>query len=154
MKNRTAIAGFLLIGLFGCSDNDFDIRGFKDDPSINTLNGTWKVISFEDYAQNTVEYKNQENSWGFDIIVFFNDTLDPKLFGGKVTTNSVSGEFEYISERQFRIPQYATTFVGQPKWADNFNHAISGENVTFRINDRRLRIYFNNETKSVTLTKE
>jgi hypothetical protein len=71
-----------------------------------------------------------------------------------VTTNSVAGEFEYISQRQFKLNRYGTTFVGQPVWADKFGKAVLDGNVTFGINSEKLRIYYDSKTKSVTLTRE
>jgi hypothetical protein len=154
MNEKIKGFGVLIIGLlaFSCSD-EFDANDFKGNSSIKSLNGTWKVISFEDFNQQTVETKTQENSWGTDIIVFFNDTLDPKIFGGTITTNSVAGEFEYINERKFKLLRYSTTFVGQPDWGNKFGRAVAGE-VVFKIDDDKLRFYYDNKTKSVTLIRE
>jgi len=153
MKLQAAIFGLVLLGLLSCSDDDFDSNNFRDDTSITTLNGKWKVVSFEDFTKKTTESKNQENSWGMDIIISFNDTVDPKLFSGRVTTNSVTGEFVYVDKRQFKLLSYASTLVGQPEWADKFGIAVRGD-VTYEISDDRLRIYYDNKTKSVTLIKE
>ena len=154
MRIRTTIIGLVLLGQLSCSNEDIDINSFNDDPSITTLNGTWKVISFEDITANNIEYKTQENSWGKDITVTFNDNLNPKLFSGKVTTNSVEGEFDYVGVRQFKLSRYGSTFVGQPVWADKFGVAMTDGDVSFKINRERLRIHYDNKTKSVTLTKE
>ena len=149
----TIIIGLLSLGQLSCSSDDIDISVFNDNPSM-TLNGTWKVLSFEDFMTNTTEFKTQENSWGLDIIVTFNDHMNPKLFSGKVTTNSATGEFEYVGQRQFKLSRYGTTFVGQPIWADKFSSAIFDGDVIFRVNSEKLRIYYDNKTKSVTLTRE
>jgi hypothetical protein len=144
----------LLFGQLSCSTNDTDINSFADDSSINTLNGTWKVISFENYTNDSREFKNQENSRGLDIIITFDDTKDPNELSGTNTTNTVLGEFEYIGTRKFKTMNYKTTEVAQPVWADKFNQAILDGEVNFKINLVLLRIYYDNETKSVTLTKE
>ena len=149
----TIVIGLVILGQLSCSSDNIDINIFKDDSSL-TLDGTWKVLSFEDYSTNTTEFKTQENSWGLDIIVTFNDNLNPKLFSGKVTTNSVAGEFEYVGQRQFKLSRYGTTFVGQPIWADKFGTAVLDGDVSFKVNSEKLRIYYNNKTKSVTLTRE
>jgi hypothetical protein len=154
MKIWTVIIGLILFGHLSCSTEDLDIRTFNDDSSITTLNGTWKVVSFEDLTTNKTEFKTQDNSWGKDIIVTFNDNLNPKLFSGKVTTNSVEGEFDYVGTRQFKLSRYGSTFVGQPVWADKFGVAMTKGDVPFKINRDRLRIYYDNQTKSVTLTKD
>ena len=154
MRTWTVIIAFALFGQLSCSNEDLDIKSFNDDSSITTLNGTWKVVSFEDLTTNTTECKTQDNSLGKDIIVTFNDILNPKLFSGKVITNSVEGEFDYVGTRQFKLNRYGSTFVGQPLWADKFGAAMTDGDVPFKINRDRLRIYYDNQTKSVTLTKE
>lgn len=123
----------IAVTLACCSDSDFDTTNFKDNSSIKSQNGTWKVISFEDYTNETVETQNQENSWGHDIVISFNDAPDPNTFGGRVTTNSVTGEFEYLNDREIKLLRYGTTFVGQPSWGDKFGQAVSGESVTYKI---------------------
>ena len=154
MRTWTAIIGLVLFGQLSCSNEDLDIKSFSDDSSISTLNGSWKVLSFENYTDNVREFKNQENSRGLDIIVNFDDTKDLNKLSGKNTTNTVFGEFEYIGTRKFKINNYVTTEVAQPVWADKFNQAILDGEVNFKINVTGLRIYYDNETKSVTLTRE
>ena len=143
-----------LIGQLSCSNEDFNINSFNDDSSVTTLNGTWKVVSFENYTDNSREFKNQENSRGLDIIINFDDTKDPGELSGTNTTNTVFGEFEYIGIRRFKITGYGSTYVAQPVWADQFNQAILDGEMNFRINVTGLRIYYDNETKSVSLTRE
>lgn len=154
MSIRAAIIGLALFAQLSCSNDDIDINYFNDDPSITTLNGTWKVLSFENYTDNSRKFQDQENSRGLDITVTFNDTSDPNELSGINTTNTVFGEFEYIGARKLQILKYGSTFVAQPIWADKFNHAILDGAVSFKINVTGLRIYYENETRSVTLTKE
>ena len=154
MRTWTVIIGLALFGQLSCSNEDLDIKSFNDDSSITTLNGKWKVLSFENYTDNIREFKNQENSRGLDIIINFDDTKNPNELSGTNTTNTVFGEFEYIDTRKLKINNYGTTEVAQPVWADKFNQAILDGEVNFKINVTGLRIYYDNETKSVTLTRE
>ncbi len=154
MSLKKIIIGLFILGQASCSNDDFDINSFQDDPSITSLNGKWKVISFEDFVENKVEYKNQENSRGLGIIVTFDDTKNPNELSGTNTTNDVIGKFEYTGSRKFKVQNYSTTQVGQPAWADKFNQAILDGEVSLRINATGLRIYYYNKTKSVTLKKE
>jgi hypothetical protein len=119
-----------------------------------SLNGTWKVVSFENLSDETVEFKNRENSWNMDITVSFDDSKNPNQITGMVTTNSVFGEFDYVGARQFKVLKLASTFVGQPEWADKFSLAISDGDVSYIINETQLRIYYDNKTKSVTLARQ
>jgi|SRR5688572_6588834 len=154
MRIRAAIIGLLVLGQMSCSNDDFDIYSFKDDTSITTLNGTWKVSSFEDLSTGNVEHKTQENSWDMDIIVTFDDTKNPKEISGTNISNSIRGEFDYVGQRELRVDNLLTTFVGQPNWADKFTEAILDGDLTFKINRSELRFYYDNKTKSVTLIKE
>ncbi len=154
MRTWTVIISFALFGQLSCSNEDLDIKSFNDDSSITTLNGTWKVLSFENYTDNTRESKNQENSRGLETIIKFDDTKDPNELSGTNTTNTVFGQFEYKGTRKFKVNNYGTSEVAQPIWADKFNQAIIDGEVSFKINVTGLRIYYDNETKSVTLTKE
>ena len=170
MRPGLAIIFLLLVGQLSCSDGDIDTSptpvpsipasipaSFTDDPSISTLNGTWKVYSFENLPANTIEYKTRKNSGGQDIIVEFNDTKDPHGFSGIKTTNSFGGEFNYVGARQFKLKGVISTLAGQPAWADEFDKMVTYglyKEVTFIINDEMLRIYYRFNTKSVTLIKE
>ena len=166
MRSSLVIISLLLLGQLSCSNDDIDNSptpdpsipaSFNDDPSISTLNGLWKVYSFENLTANTIEYKTLKNSGGQDIIVEFDDTKAPHGFSGIKTTNSFGGEFNYLGSRQFKLKGVVSTLAGQPTWADEFDKLVGYglyEEVTFIINDEMLRIYYSYNTKSVTLIKE
>jgi len=153
MRLLTIIVALVTLPMPGCLEDSFDVNGFRDDPSVASLNGKWKVISFEDYSKRTVEFKTQDNSWNGDICVTFDDTVDPKWFAGGIITNHVFGEFDYLGDRHFRLRRLGTTFVGEPAWGDKFRKAVCGERVKFKINAQRLRLYFDNNRQSVTLAR-
>ena len=153
MKSLIVLMVFFPLSLMQCAEEDFDKYSFNDNPTIESLNGTWKVISFENYTEQTVEFKNQENSWGNDIIIIFDDSKTPHELSGINTTNSIFGEFEYTGPRQFKLHHLSTTHVNQPSWANNFNQAILDEDVHFIISQNRLRIFYDQQAKSVTLTR-
>ncbi|HEY0652816.1 MAG TPA: hypothetical protein VGD65_06800 [Chryseosolibacter sp.] len=154
MKTRGLLLLFILVGQLGCSSDEPRIDSFPDDPTIETLNGTWRVISFEDFEIGKSEERTQENSWGKDIIITFDDTVQPQRLSGKNTTNAIEGEFTYLGERQFRVTHLISTYVGQPQWADKFLEAVGGGEVSFRVTADQLRIYYETGTKSVTLAKD
>lgn len=154
MSARTFIFGLILLLQLSCTDDAADIAAFRDDSSITSLNGTWKVVSFEDYTENTVEYKTDENSKDLDIVVTFNDTRTPHELSGKNTTNTIAGEFAYIGIRKFRIHELFSTQVAQPVWADKFLEAVLEEELEYKINRMALRVFYEGTTKSVTLKRE
>ena len=166
MRPGLVIISLLILGQLSCSDDNMDTAptpdpsipaSFNDDPSISTLNGTWKVYSFENLTANTIEYKTQKNSGGQNIIVEFNDATNPHAISGIKTTNSFGGEFEYVASRQFKLKGVVSTLAGQPVWADEFDKLVGYglyKEVTFIINHEMLRIYYSYNSKSVTLIKE
>ena len=154
MRIRTAVIGFVILGLLSCSNNETDINSLKDGSSLTTLSGTWKVISFADYNLNSVEVKDQENSWGLDIIVTFDDSSSPDVLSGKNTTNTITGDFNYTGIRKFRVNQLSTTKVAQPIWANKFSQAILDTDINYFISDSELIIYYDNNTKSMTMKRE
>jgi len=133
MRLRSTIFRLLAFGLLSCSHENIVVpsknnpilsTSFQDDPSISTLNGTWKVYCFENISTHTVEYQTKDNSGGKDIIVEFDDTRDPNRFSGIKSTNSFGGEFAYASSRQFKLSGVVSTLMGQPRWADEFDKVI------------------------------
>jgi len=166
MRPGQAIILLFLLAQLSCSDGNNDISpstdasiptSFNDDPSISTLNGIWKVHSFENLTANTIEYKTLKNSGGQDIIVEFDDTKNPNAFSGIKTTNIFGGEFDYVGSREFKLKGVVSTLAGQPAWADEFDKLVGYglyQEVTFIINDEMLRIYYSYNTKSVTLIKD
>jgi hypothetical protein len=148
----TIISG---LALMQCANNDsYDINQFVDNKSIQTLNGTWKVISFEDHALKSIELPNQENLRGTEIKITFNDTKTPHEINGLNTTNSISGEFDYTPTRKFKIKRLGTTFVAEPAWGTKFSKAIFSNDIEFIINNKRLRVYYNQRVNSMTLEKQ
>jgi hypothetical protein len=148
----TIIAG---LALMQCVNNDsYDINQFVDNRSIQTLNGTWKIISFDDHALKKVELPNQDNLRGLEIKITFNDTTKPLSIYGINTTNTINGEFEYIQTRKFKIMNLSTTDVGEPDWGKKFTIAILSKDIEFIISGKRLRVYYNQRVNSMTLEKQ
>jgi hypothetical protein len=149
----------IAIAMLGCSDDEvkhpsFDINFFEDDPNIQSINGIWKVISFEDYSNKSVEVATEENSSGLDILVTFDDTKNPKTVSGKNTSNYVSGIFDYVSTRSLKTDGLVSTKAGQPTWADQFLSVFYNATADFIVSENRLRIYFDGKNRSVTFSKQ
>lgn len=137
-----------------CSSEEPAIDAFYDDHSIQTLNGTWKVVSFEDFDTKKTEVKTFENSWDEDIVITFDDTKQPGLLAGKNISNMIQARFSYVGDRQLRVTDLVSTYANQPEWSDKFTEAILDNSATFRINVAQLRVYYRNQSKSMTLTKQ
>ena len=147
----------LIVTLISCADHGIErLDSLVQRQQIQSLNGTWKVISFEDLSTQEILLQTQENSWGYDIVITFDDTKDPGKIFGKNTTNSVSGEFEYTSETTFKLNGLNSTKIGQPEWGNKFSAAIFNDNnaVDFEIDNSKLKIYYKNKSNSVTLVKQ
>jgi len=146
MKKILLIIGIAII-IFSC-ERDLIKMNFEDDQSVSDINGTWIVVSYEDFMNNTVVKKSDVDSWnGLDVILTF--TTD-SLYG-RNTTNSVSGNF-ILSERTIQITSYGGTKIGQPEWGNMFSDIVH-DLESYMINKNQLRFYFNNSKNSVTLEK-
>ena len=117
----------------------------RDQP-IENIYGTWVVVSYEDYVNNSVIEKNDVDSWnGMDITLkFMNDSLC-----GRNTTNSVFAQYT-LSDSTIHVISYGGTMVGQPEWGNMFSDVVY-ELETYKINENRLSFYYNNNKNSVTL---
>jgi choline kinase len=137
-------ASIISIGIFSCTYNNL---------ANHLIDGIWVVISFENLATGVIEYRTQENSWNKEIVVAFDDTRTPKTISGTTISNEISGEFIYVNQDQFKVTKLESTQIYQPRWADEFVKAIADENLTFKITDDRLVIYYANASKKVTLQR-
>jgi hypothetical protein len=152
MRCSVIILTLITLLHFSCSDLDADLEIFRDDPSIQSLIGTWKIISFEDYENDSIEYQNFENSWNSDFIITFDDSESPHRLTGRNTSNLVSADFEYIGKRQIKMKNFFTTYITQPRWAYQFIYALN-DSPTFKINRYGLIFYYDNEKRSVTMER-
>ena len=121
-------------------------ENFQDETSIQNINGTWKVVSYEDFQKASVTVKNDVDSWnGMDVILTFaNDSLY-----GQCTTNTISGKYT-IAGRYISIDSYGGTKIGQPVWGNMFSNIVYLIR-SFEINEHQLRFFYNNSENSVTL---
>jgi len=93
----------LIVLLLSC-DDDFESLIIQDDASVSSLNGTWRVVAYEDYRQDAIITKTEENSWGRNVVITFDDTTAPFSISGQNTTNSVFGSFSYTGRRSIQVP--------------------------------------------------
>jgi hypothetical protein len=124
-------------------------ENFRDDPSIKNIDGKWKVVSYEDYEKASVTVKNDVDSWnGLDVtLTFATDSLY-----GYCTTNTVFGKYN-LAGRYFSITSFRGTKIGQPAWGNMFSDVIN-QLRSYKINEHQLRLYYDNEGKSVTLNHD
>jgi hypothetical protein len=146
MKKLSLILCIFIVSV-SC-DKDRINENFQDDTSIQNINGTWKVVSYEDFEKASVTVKNDVDSWnGMDVILTFaNDSLY-----GQCTTNSISGNYT-LAGRYINIDSYGGTKIGQPVWGNMFTDIVYLIR-SFEINEHQLRFYYDNSEKSVTLRR-
>jgi hypothetical protein len=129
-----------------CEKSQVD-RNFDDDSSINNIDGTWVVISYED-VKNPITRKYDVESWnGMDVILTF---AKDSLYG-RNTTNSVMGNYT-LENRTVHVIRYGGTKIGQPAWGNMFSDAVHKLD-SFKINSNQLRFYYNDNKNSVTLSR-
>ncbi|MEM8968679.1 MAG: hypothetical protein AAGE93_19845 [Bacteroidota bacterium] len=144
----------LTLLFFGCEEDGFRGLEVRDDSSVTLLNGTWKVIAYEDFEQSKLITKTEENSWGKDVIIAFDDTTDTRSISGQNTTNSVGCTFEYTEQRSIQTSSLFSTYVNQPEWGNRFGRVISESDLQFTINTTRLKVYNESEQLSARFEKE
>jgi len=150
MIMKKLIGAVLCIFIFNAScEKDKINENFKDDTSISNIDGKWKVISYEDYEKASITVKTDVDSWnGMDVILTF---ATDSLYG-YCTSNTIFGKYS-IAGRYFSITSYGGTKIGQPEWGNLFSDAIY-QLRSFKINKNQLRFYYDNEEKSVTLSRD
>lgn len=124
-------------------------KDFIDDSSVQNINGTWIVVSYEDYSKNSVTYKNDVDSWnGLDVVLkYMNDSMC-----GRNTTNSVFGHY-HLADSSISVTSYGGSKVGQPEWGNMFSDNVFTLE-SFKVNSTQLRFYYNDNKNSVTLNRE
>jgi hypothetical protein len=144
-----------LVLLFSCDEDHLETSSFYDNPTVNSIAGTWKVVSYENYNGNNIITKTNENSMnGADVIISLNDTDTPHQIWGVNTTNQITGTFECAAEnRSFRIINLGSTYVNQPEWGNLFSDAIL-KVTAYKVNEQQLRLYYNNMGNSITLVRQ
>ncbi|MGM0580482.1 MAG: hypothetical protein ACQETL_07370 [Bacteroidota bacterium] len=148
---RPLIIIILVAFLFACKEDELHIQ---DDKNISTINGTWKVITYTELDTEKVITKDSSNSWGYDVVITFNDKVEPSEVSGRVTTNSVNGEFIYLDNRSIRLPVLGTTYANQPEWGNKFTALVLENDLRFEVNKTQLRIYNDQKKLSALLEKE
>jgi hypothetical protein len=159
MKNikMSFIATITVLAIVSACEKDNSIKDVLDDESINTLAGTWKVISYDDVANNTQIIKNADNTWpdnnNGDVIITFKDTVPTGQFHGITVTNEVYGNYTLSNPRKIHIENFWGTKMNQPDWADLFWEGIR-KSEEYSVNSKQLRIFYNSGKNSITFDKE
>src|SRR5690242_16915704 len=92
----------------GCNKGDHQslttksaIRVVTDDPSIATLTGTWKVISYENYSDSSALIRSELSSAvnGKDIVLTFGGNLSGGGLTGHTLVNEVNGTYQLGDEK-------------------------------------------------------
>ncbi len=149
---RRLLSWLFLLALLvpvACSQNELgDLE--QNTNADAALDGTWKVIAYEDLTSNTRIVKDNVNSGGgLDVVL----TFTGDRITGKNTTNQVSMTISYPAPEELKITEYHTSEVNQPLWGNLFN-AAARELKEFEVNDTRLRVYYNNGNNAVLFEKQ
>ena len=145
----------IIMVICACERENF-IPTIKDDKEITTIAGTWKVVSYDDFAHNTQITKDADNTWlqinNGDVIMTFMDTLGTKEIEGVTVTNYVSGSYTITAPRKIKVLNFNGTYIDQPEWADLFWEKIE-ESDEFSVSNTHLRIFYNAKRNSITFEK-
>jgi hypothetical protein len=143
----------LFVALAGCADTGGS-NAEETNSALVSLNGTWRVVSFENYDENSVIYPTEENSGGYDITITFDESGDPYQLTGRNATNDIYGTFEYLSDNKVHVIHFTSSKVAQPELADEFSRALTSEHLEFEIVNGRLKLYYEEKDRGVTLVED
>jgi len=114
------------------------------------LEGTWKVVVYEDVRNQTRIVKDSANSLGgLDVML----TFAGDRISGKNTTNEVSGTFSSAGPGKITIHAFGGTEINEPEWGRLFTRAVHQFNA-FTVRNQFLTFYYNNGQNTVTLEKQ
>jgi hypothetical protein len=147
MNKLLLVIGIIFITI-GCNKIQLH-SNLNYDQSIQSINGSWVVVSYEDLVNNTVVLKKDVDSWnGLDVVLTF---ATDSLYG-RNTTNDVFGNFT-LSGNSIHVIRYGGTKVGQPEWGNMFSDIVNNLE-SFEVNNKQLKFYFNSNKNSVTLSRK
>ena len=131
-------------------------KGKNEDSGTAEIEGTWKVISFEDYANDSVIYKTNDNTWtqynqGDNTISFVLNASTNGGLSGVNVTNTFSGDFLIDEAGHIYITNVEWTKINEPYWAALMRNIEDAE--SFEIEDGILIIFYNAGQNSITLEK-
>lgn len=134
------------IGLYSC----------HDELKNGSPEGSWKVISYDDFANNTHTYKNSSNTWfshnNGDVTLILEDIDDTHgELQAVAVSNDVNGKYEFDQYGYVTFYDLITTLVGQPEWADWF--ANIGHVDSYEQNGSNLVLFYNEKKNGITLTR-
>ena len=147
---------------FSCSKENTDKSlTIKDDLTIKTVYGRWKLLSKDNLVTNKSIYKTPDQIESFcntrricDIILTFSGSAANDTITGHTITNEIFGSFSFNpAVRTFKTIEFGGTKVGEPKWADHvWDNMYRIE--AFAVNQKYLRLFFNSKTESLTFQKQ
>jgi hypothetical protein len=145
----------ILTLIYGCN-KDYLINDINDDNTITTIAGTWKVVSYDDFSNDTQIKKDADNTWteynSGDVTITFKDTLPAGQMHGLTVTNEVFASYTLSNPRIINIENFLGTQINQPDWADLFWENIM-KAEEYEVNSTQLRIFYNSKKNSITFEK-
>ena len=162
MKSSVLLLFLQALTFLACTKEDIGRPiEVKDNLAIQTVYGTWKLISREDYRTNQAFYKDFSDAQGYcnglrscDILLMFYKIDATDSITGHTINIEVFGSFSFDQQtRTFHTLEFGGTKMGEPHWADNvWNYIYLIE--SYAVNEHYLRLYFNNKHQSLTFRKQ
>lgn len=114
------------------------------------INGAWLLISYEDHQTGETIQQTSDNSNGEDVTIHFSETDNINYVTAYDGFNTLSGKYSTFEENNISFTETSTTLVGgAPFWSEHFSTFFFTELDYYEVNDSQLRIYYEQESKSV-----
>lgn len=119
------------------------------------LEGSWKVIAYENHETGLVLTKTNDNSdGGLDIEISFNDDFIPHTISGVNPPNQFYASYSYISSNSIQHSDFSTTEICcETEWGEYFISAILNGLSEYVLEADELRMYYNSKNNSVLFEK-
>lgn len=139
----------MFIGITACEQVDFLSENQSSPLSIE---GTWKLIAYQDYNTNHKIEKDSTNSFGgMDVLITFSSDV-PADYEGINTTNSFNGKFNIDKSRLLMLEYHETSEALEPQWGKLFTENITSV-TRYEISGDILILKYAKESKGMIFQK-
>ena len=112
-----------------------------------SLNGIWKLMSYEDFASGKIETEAADVKRS--VVITFQDDGKDGTMKGHTVSNRVTGDYRIPEPGKLDVLSFGGTKVGERGLGKRFWKAISAAS-SFAFEGGDLVIYFNDDTEKMT----
>ena len=140
------LLSLLVVITIGCTKDS------KEKYPVQSIAGEWKLIAYENFELNNTITQSLENSNGHDVIVSIYENEDFNSIQISTEYNHHSAYYSFQSDTSFTLSNiYIELVGGELFWSSTITDILTSTNHNFEIEDSELRIYYEDNLKSILL---